>query len=946
MSSSRRRVFLPAPPDRHSVPRIDSRVHLGMPALPAGLIGRTKECRALDELLAAVREGQSRVLVARGDAGIGKSALLQHLIDTASGFTVVHSTGIESEMELPFAALHQLCSSLLHRLDTLPVPQRYAASTAFGLTAGTSPDRLLIGLAVLSLLSAAAEDGPLLCVVDDAHWLDRESAQVLAFVARRLLADHVGLVFATRQSNADLASFPELVVNKLHDSDAQTLLSAVLHVPLDERVRDRIVAETHGNPLALVEWPRGLTPSELAGGFGMSTVLPMTGQIEESFRRRVAELPEPARQFLTVAAAEPTGDPVVVWRAADALGLGVSVATPAVDAGLLDIGVRVRFRHPLVRSAAYASASLTDRQAAHRSLAEATDPEQDPDRRAWHRALGSPGPDEDVADALEHSADRARARGGFAAAAALLERSVALTIDPSRRGSRNLAAAAAHIEAGSYEIAGGLLASAEMTLLDDMGRAHLELLRARHKSAVGDYRDVPELYLRAAKLFDALDPGVAGNTYLDALAAATIAGTFARNVSIVDVARAAGVCPASAELTTHGRLIAGLASATAEGPAAAAPTLRLALDTTGTDTTLSEAFFRVNGYLMAAASALWDSHALHRLAATQVAAWRAAGAMTMLPWALHTLAHVLTVEGDLDSAASAIAESNQIIEATGANMLPWAAPNLAAWRGDGGARRAIDDLAASALVAGHAQTLGAAQWASAILHNSMGQYEQALTVAIEADRQPWEWGSQYHFPELIEAAARCGQPTIANATLERLAATAQASGSDWALGVLVRSRALVSTGLATEECYNAAIDHLTRSAIRPELARTHLLYGEWLRREGRRIDARLHLRSAHGMFTDMGINSFAERTRNELLATGETVRKRTPETFDALTPQEGHIARLAADGQTNQEIGAQLFISARTVEWHLRKVFTKLNITSRRQLSEALPRPASLSASS
>ncbi len=875
----------------------------------------------------------------RGDAGIGKSALLQHLVDAASGFTMVHATGVESEMEIPFAALHQLCTSMLDRLDTLPDPQRAAASTAFGLTTGTSPDRLLIGLAVLNLLCAVSDDGPLLCVVDDAQWLDRASAQALSFVARRLLAEQVGLVFATRQPHGDLAGLPELGVGRLNDGAAQMLLSAVLHVPLDERVRDRIVAETHGNPLALVEWPRGLTPTELEGGFGMPAVMPMSGQIEESFRRRLVELPVPTQRFLTVAAAEPTGDPVIVWRAARSLGVEPHDASPAIDAGLVEIGVHIWFRHPLVRSAAYGAASLADRQATHRELAQATDPELDPDRRAWHRALGSPGPDEEIAAALERSAGRARTRGGFAAAGALLERAVALTVDPSRRAQRVLAAAASYLEAGSYDLAAALLALAETTPLDELGRAELDFVRARLASWGGDPRVAPELLLRAAKQFEPLDVGLAQAVYLQAMAAACVAGNFARGAGIGDIARAAKSCPVSAAPTTGEWLVAGLARVTADGPAAAAPSLRRALQATPSDMIDGEGIHWL-GYQCGAASVLWDHDSLHRLAALHVTATRGAGALTMLPWALNSLAHTLTLEGDLEHAAALVVEADQILEATGNNFVSYVGALLAAWRADDDSLRSIRDHVATARAAGNALALKSAQWANAILYNGMGQYEQALAVATEADQQPWEWGAQNHFHELIEAAVRCGQRTVASAALERLAETTEPSGSDWAMGIQSRSRALLADGGTAEDCYREAIDRLARTSIRPELARSHLLYGEWLRRENRRVEAREHLRAAHEMFTTMGIHGFAERTRHELLATGETVRKRAGSTFDEFTPQEAHIARLAAEGRTNPEIGAQLFISPRTVEWHLRKVFTKLGVTSRRQLRETLSRPS------
>ena len=917
---------------------IDGRVHPGTTLSPGDLIGRARECRAIEELLDAVREGRSQVLVLRGDAGMGKSALVHHLVTSAAGYRVVHASGVESEMHLPFAALHQLCAPMLESLDALPDPQRGAASTAFGLTAGRSPDRLLIGLAVLNLLSGAAEEKPLLCVIDDAHWLDRESIDALTFVARRLLADHVALVFSTRGASADLAEFDELAVEGLKDGDAQTLLSSVLHVSIDERVRDRIVAETLGNPLALVEWPRGRTAAELAGGFGMPASMPIASQIEQSFRDRVGELPTPTQRFLILAAAETTGDPVVVWRAASGLGLAPIDASPALDAGLVEMGTRVWFRHPLVRTAVYGSATREDRQAAHRALADATDVDADPDRRAWHRALGSPGPDEEIADLLVHSAGRARARGGLAAAAALLERAVVLTVDSSQRTERIIAAAAAHLDAGSFDIADGLFALAETAPLDDMSRAVLDALRAQHAVTGGDIRDAPELFLRAAKCFEPIDVGLAQQTYLGALAAAPVAGTFSRAVTMHDVARAASECPISASPNTRELLVTALARTTLEGPASAAPTLRRALEQTAFETLATESFHSLS-FLTAAAATLWDNHSLHQLATLQVSATRELGALTMLPWALNTLAHILTFEGDLDGAALVVAEADEIVEVTGGNV-QWAGAILAGWRGDSGSLASIDKIASRAHVAGNALALKSALWGSACFHNGAGHYERALADASEADRQPWEWGAPNYFSELIEAAARCGQPAVARAQLERLAETVEPSGSDWGLGVYARSHALLTDGRAAEDLYLEAIECLRRSAILPELARAHLLFGEWLRRENRRVDARAQLRIAHAMLTAMGIHGFAERARHELLATGETVRRRTVDSFDELTSQEANIARLAAEGRTNPEIGTLLFISPRTVEWHMRKVFTKVGVSSRRELRDALPRQA------
>ncbi|MDT5017177.1 MAG: hypothetical protein QOD39_3337, partial [Mycobacterium sp.] len=397
------------------------------------LIDRRAECGLLDEVLQGVRSGESRVLVLHGDPGVGKSALMAYLAEQASDCRLVRATGVESEIELAYAALQQLCAPLLDRLDRLPVPQRDALSTAFGLSAGPPPDRLLVGLAVLSLLSDVAEDQPLVCLIDDLQWLDTASAHTLGFLARRLGAEPAALIMATRVLDADMSKLPTMELAGLGDADARALLDVAWTAPLDERVRDQIIAETRGNPLALLELPRDLTDREVAGGFGMPSALRLSGRIEESFQHRLASLPEQTRRLLLIAAAEPTGNPTLVWRAAARIGIGTDTAAPAVADGLAEFGVRVRFRHPLVRSATYRSASLTERQLVHQALADETDPESDPDRRAWHRAHAAEGLDDDVADELERSADRAQARAGLAAAAAFLERATMLTLDPDRR---------------------------------------------------------------------------------------------------------------------------------------------------------------------------------------------------------------------------------------------------------------------------------------------------------------------------------------------------------------------------------------------------------------------------------------------------------------------------------------------------------------------------------
>ncbi|HVM65131.1 MAG TPA: LuxR C-terminal-related transcriptional regulator, partial [Acidimicrobiales bacterium] len=729
---------------------------------------------------------------------------------------------------------------------------------------------------------------------------------------------------------------PEITVRGLSHRDAAALLATVVRGPLDERVRDRIIAETHGNPLALLEWPRGLSASDLAGGFGLPA-LPVAGRLEEGFRRRLEELPPGARRFVIVAAAEPTGDAMLVWRAAGQMGVGSDDVSAAVESGLMEIGARMFFRHPLVRSAAYQAASLDDRRTAHGALAEVTDATTDPDLRAWHLALAARAPHEDVAAELERCAGRAQARGGLAAMAALLERSAALTPDPRRRAQRTLAAADAHLEAGSFDAAAKLLASAELTVLDDVELAQLDLLRARHAYVGGALRDAPSLLLRAAKRLEPFDVVSASATYLLAMGASCVAGGFAREVTIQDVARAARLCPTPDVPPPTEPLRTGLAQATVEGAAAATAALRRALEVTSSDGSGPDAFLWL-GYRAAAATVLWDIDAVHRLSVLQVDAARGVGALTWLPWALNALAHVLTLEGELEHAESLVIETNQIVEATGSNQVPWAGALLAAWRGGRGSHRAIDDLVARAGERSDAFALKNALWASAILHNGMRRFEEALIVARQADEQPWEWGSHLYFHELIEAAVRSGHIAAAEAELERLGEMVSVTNSDWGLGLHVRSRALLSDGAEAEELYREAVERLERSPVRPEAARAHLLYGEWLRQQGRRADARQHLRAAYEQMSAIGIEAFAERARHELVATGDTVRKRSIDTFDELTPQELQIARLAAEGRSNPEIGSELFISARTVEWHLRKVFTKIGVTSRNQLRERLAR--------
>ncbi|HMJ36598.1 MAG TPA: AAA family ATPase [Baekduia sp.] len=911
------------------------------------LRGRRSECQALDELLDAAGAGASRVLVLRGQPGVGKSALLEYAVQRASSCRVARAAGVPSEMRLPFAGLHQLCAPMLDRLECLPAPQREALSTAFGLSDGEAPDRFLVSLAVLGLLGEVAGQQPLVCVVDDAQWLDRASAEALAFVARRLSAGSLAIVFAVLDSGEEdeLSGLPELVVEGLGDRDAQALLGSVLRGPLDERVRDRIVAETRGNPSALLELAYGVTSAALAGGFGLPDAPARSGPIEERFVRQLEALPAATRHLLLVAAAEPLGDPGLLWRAAQRLGIADEAATPAEAAGLCDFAARVRFRHPLLRSAVYRAAAPQERQSVHHTLAEATDPEADPDRRAWHRAQAAPGPDADVAQELERSAGRARARGGPAAAAAFLERATALTLDPALRAARALAAAQATYEAGAPDAALQLLAAAEGGPLDELQRARVELLHGHMAFHSPRGSDAPPLLLEAARRLAPLDAELARETYLDALCAALFAGRLGRDAGVLEAAKAARAAGAAGSSPGAARapdlLLDGLAVLITDGHAAGAPALARALGAFRGQDTSREEGLRWLGLAAHAAADMWDDETRHVLSSRHVELAREAGALPALRVALSTRILVHLFAGELDLAAALVEELEVATEAKGSHLPPYGALALAAFQGrDTEVSQLSEATVKEVMRRGEGMGLSLVHSASAVLLNGAGRYEEALAAA----RRTGECPQELLFPnwalvELIEAAVRSGQAEAAADAVGRLSETTRASGTDWALGVEARSRALLSEGAAADDLYREAIERLGRTRVRIELGRAHLLYGEWLRRENRRLDAREHLRRAHEMFRAMGAEAFAERARHELLTTGETARKRSIETRNALTPQEAQIAWLARDGLSNPEIGSRLFISPRTVEYHLRKVFAKLSISSRNQLRDVLPDP-------
>jgi DNA-binding CsgD family transcriptional regulator/tetratricopeptide (TPR) repeat protein len=908
----------------------------------ARLLGRQQECAALDQMIAALHGGESRVLVVRGDAGVGKSALLDYVAHSANYVRVLRAVGVESEMELAFAALHQLCAPLLDRLPHLPEPQCEALETVFGIRAAAPPDRFLVGLAVLSLLSKVSEERPLLCVIDDAQWLDRASAQVLGFAGRRLLAESIALVFGARQPGRELAGIPQLEITGLPVVDARALLDSATPLRLDQRIRDRIVAETRGNPLALLELPRGLTVTQMAGGFGLLQAGTLPGRIEQSFLTRIEALPADTRLLLLVAAAEPVGDPALVWRAAERLGVTPAAALAGGTDGLLSVDARMTFRHPLVRSAVYRAADEEDRRSAHSALAAVTDAQVDPDRRAWHLAAATEEPDEAVAAELEQSAGRAEARGGLAAAAAFLQRAVELTQDPVRCTDRAVTAAQACLQAGAFGTALGLLATAEAGALDELGRARVDLLRAEAAFAQRRGSDAPPLLLRAARTLESLDVRLARDTYLDAWSAALFAGGLATVGGLREVSQAARAAPAPKGAARGSDLLLdGLALLFTEGRGGAVPLLEQAATTfAGADISVEEVL-RWGWLATAAAAVVWDFETCMATATRQVEIARDAGALAVLAVGVNVLGQVVALAGDFAQATSLKAEADAVREATGTHVAHYGALVLVALRGrTSEAFPLIDATVANATTEGQGTAVQYAHWAKSVVLNAVGRYDDAFLAAeLASDDTPELFVSAWALSEQVEAAARSGNDRRATEALRRLQERTQSTNEPWGLGLEARSRGLVSDGASAEAAFHEAVEQLRRTRLRPDLARAHLVYGEWLRRQARRADARTQLHAAHDMFVSIGMEGFAERARRELLASGETVRKRSVEAAasEELTAQEMQIALMVRDGLTNAEIGARLFLSARTVEWHLRKVFTKLGISSRRQLGDALP---------
>ncbi|MFI2102663.1 AAA family ATPase [Isoptericola sp. NPDC019693] len=910
------------------------------------LVGRGTERAALDDVLTSLRGGRSAVRVVRGGAGVGKSVLLDYVAAQASGVIVTRARGVEADMELAYAGLQQLCGPFLGEVGRLPAPQRDALEVAFGTVTGEPPARFLVGLAVLNLLTRASEPRPVLVVVDDAQWLDQASLLTLEFVARRLLAESVAVVAAVRdpEGHGVLAGLAELHVEGLDPRSAGELLDSAVDGRLEAPVRARLVAETHGNPLALLELYRGRKAAELAYGLDTDAAGSVPDRVEEDFARRLGALPSPTRTILLVAAAEPVGDTRLLLRAAEHLGVVPDVA-PAKAAGLVEFGESVRFRHPLARSAVYRAASTAERQAAHRALAAATDPVHEPDRRAWHAAQACDGPDEEVAEGLELAADRARQRGGMAAEAVLLERAAALTPDARRRGRRALAAAEAHFSAAALDRATEMATLADLCPLDPTDRARVNRLRARVLFARSRSDEAAPLLLEAAAGLASAGSPLARETYLEAISAAVFSGRVHGPAGVAAAARSArglearlpGASPSDALLDAIATLLdEGTERGVGAIRAAFAPFAQEVLDDHGAAArwlllapVAMEAFFHH----------AWDFAAWDLISARAVRLARDAGALGVLPPSLVYTAGVDVFHGDFAGAARKIDEADTIAAATGNAPFAYASLVLTAWRGEEAAAVTLfDDALARATEGGEVSLLAVTGYVQGVLYNGLARYDRALAASRTViDHDGFNFVG-LALVEHVEAAVRCGEPDQAAAAFARLDALIGVADTGWAQGLRARCSALLSTGGEADALYRAAIEHLDGDGVTAEVARTHLLYGEWLRREGRRAAAREHLRRAHELFAAMPAVAFAERARRELLATGARVRARDATETAQLTAQEAQIATLAADGMTNPKIGSELFLSPHTVEWHLRKVYTKLGISSRRELSRALGR--------
>ncbi len=906
------------------------------------LFGRSTERELLGQLLARCAEELSAALVLRGDPGTGKTALLDDTAATATarGMRTARLTGVESETQLGYAALHRLLLLFPEYLKRLPGQQRDALRVAFGLAAGPSPDRFLVALAVLTLLAEEASEEPLVCIVDDAQWLDPESAVVLAFAARRLQAERVVLLFAIRTGEGQSTAFtglPELPVGGLAADDAAGLLDCLTEGRLNPAVGMRLITGTEGNPLALIELVRELSTAQLAGAVALPDPLPASSLLERLFSHRISQLAADTRLLLALAAAEPTASVDLLWRAAGQLGIDPDTAASADIGDLVTFGPPVAFGHPLVRSVTYHGTPPAQRRHIHRVLA-AESPQQE--RVAWHLAMAATEPNAGVADKLERAAEGARERGGYAATATFYSRSAELSVDEEQRARRLLAAAEAELTAGAPDRAAALLDQVSAGPATAVQAGLTVRLRGQLSLATGQLTRAPAQLLAAARALTPVDATIGMQTLLQALEAANYAGRAAveemRAVAAEILPGKPAADPAAGSITDC--LLYGFLHWFAGEHMRAAPLLRSAiaeLRAEDTDEQIRLAWLQAGCF---AASELLDDEERTALAADFVRLARRRGALTALPLALTFAGEADARAGRLDQAAAAHAEGQAISAATGNPGIPGQAspPDLLLliWRG-----RAAEARAAAAAIAAEMTSRGIGSGVSymhtwlAVLEIGLANYREALSHGLYACREDSLGTGCFALPELIEAAARCRELGVAKQALGQLAVRAQAGGAPWGLGLLARSRALVADDDAAEDLYQEAIAPLGRTRARTDLARAHLVYGEWLRRQRRRRDARDQLRTAHDMLADMGVGAFAQRAQIELNSFGERARQRSADATSALTAQEAQIAGLVSHGLANRDIAAQLFLSPATVEYHLRGIYRKLGVTSRAELA-------------
>jgi DNA-binding CsgD family transcriptional regulator len=916
---------------------------------PAGyrevLVGRAEECALLEDLATTVHDGLSGSLVIVGEAGVGKTRLLHHLQRPDVGVTTLWISGVQSELRLGFAALHRLVLPYLNRLERLSGPHRQALRVTFGLEEGPTPNRLLVSLGALALLSDVATEHPLICLVDDAQWLDQESLAVLGFIARRLYADRIGLVFSAREHTGDLtalAGLPTRHVGPLDPSSAHTVLHGAVPGVLDPRVSARVIDETGGNPLAMLETVSELTADQLAGRVRLPARLPVGRWVEEHFLAQVATMPPDARTFLLIAAASSDDEPTTIWRAAELLGTATGAANLAVGQGIVSLEPRIAFRHPLIRSAVYDGATHDERRRVHAALADAADGAGHDDQAAWHRASAMRMPDESIAAALEASAVRAQRRGGYTMQAAFLTRAAELSPQPTGRALRYLAAAQAHLAAGDGPLAEAVLDLAAPGL-DDAG-LHVSVQRMRASIAVffSHHKDAPAMLLSAASRVEVTDVSLRRQILFDAMQASLVAREYTVDVTLEDVAQAvletahdAGSLPSSKDL-----LLDGFATRIVRGYADAVPPLRAAVASMFTDEAAAHVDIPSTILGWFAADDVWDERGRHAMFERAQAIERRHGALGAMRITLAGLSVSQAWAGHMTDAENSYGEASEISALIG--VPPPATTGVLlevrAWQG-----RESESRAVAALTADWGREKGArileifALMGLTVLEVGLGRYPEALRWGLEIfEDDPPGFGNRI-LPEVVEAGVRGGDLAAARKALSRLTERATLSSTPWALGVLARSTALMAADADAESYYLQAIDHLTATAVRTELARAHLLYGEWLRRRKRRRDAQVQLRAAHDMFTAMGAAAFADRARAERRASGDASRDDHPlRNQFGLTPQEVQVARQAGAGATNAEIASRLFITKSTVEYHLSKIFRKLGVTSRRQLLAAL----------